>query len=97
MQLIYLVRCFFLVRNAVFSLMLFEEQNLREFQSPNKMSSTSNDSLSSVYRVSSFEDKSDHILIRYSSMEFDPESGIFAVSLHENVLIFFPDNNWSLL
>lgn len=41
MQLIYLVRCFFLVRNAVFSLMLFEEQNLREFQSPNKMSSTS--------------------------------------------------------
>ncbi|MFJ2492400.1 hypothetical protein ACIOV9_12755 [Pseudomonas iridis] len=50
------------------------------------------DSLSSVYRVSSFEDKSDHILIRYSSMEFDPESGIFAVSLHENVLIFFPDN-----
>lgn len=50
------------------------------------------ESVSSVYRVSSIEEKPDHILIRYSSMEFDPESGIFAVSLHENALIFFPDD-----
>lgn len=49
------------------------------------------ESICSIYKMSSIEHFTNHSIVKYCSLKFDPGKTIFSAVLHEDVFIFLPD------